>query len=99
MVQGFFIGGNMEEQALLFDDGFGWEEHYQNMPEYNNQNLPKPFIVAVFKFRNQEDYDQFHQIVKKELYGGQKVFDGMQREDVKNAWYPLNEKGSGYEYS
>lgn len=71
---------------------------YFDMPEYNNVNLPEPFITATFKFRNQEDYDTFHALVKKYIYGGAKVFDGMQRKDKKTAWFPLLEKASNYEY-
>ena len=74
------------------------EEHWVGMPEYNNIKIPEPAIVVTFKFRNQEDYDNFHAVVKKELYDGKKVFDGMQRKDKKTAWYPLNEKASKYKY-
>lgn len=44
-------------------------EHYQDLPEYNNVNIPKPEIVATFKFRTKEDFDLFHSVIKKELYG------------------------------
>ena len=71
---------------------------YFDMPEYNNVNLPEPFITATFKFRNQEDFDNFNALIKEHLYGGAKVFDGMQRKDKKTAWYPLLEKASNYEY-
>lgn len=54
--------------------------------------------MATFKFRNQQDYDYFHAIIKKELYNNEKVFDGMQSKNKKQAWYPLKEKASKYFY-
>lgn len=71
-------------------------EHWVGMPEYNNINMPEPLITATFKFRTQEDYDDFHQKVKQHIYNGKKVFDGMQRKEKKQAWYPLPEKASDY---
>ena len=69
-----------------------------NMPEYNNIKEPDPFIEAKFKFKNQEDYDEFHKLIKKYLYNDQKVFDGMQKKDKKYAWYPLKPKAKLYKY-
>lgn len=74
------------------------KEEYINMPEYNNIKEPKPEIIATFKFKNKEDYDEFHKLIKKYLYDGKKVFDGMQRKDRKTTWYPLKEKASKYIY-
>lgn len=71
---------------------------YINMPEYNNTKRPEPEIEAKFKFRNKEDYDKFHQLVKKYIYDGVKVFDGMQKKHFKQAWFPLLEKASKYYY-
>jgi len=68
------------------------------MPEYNNTPQPKPLITALFKFATVEDYDTFHNFIKQGLYGGKKVFDGMQRKDAKQAWWPLKEKASKYIY-
>ena len=68
------------------------------MPEYNNEKQKEPEITATFKFANKKDYDEFHALVKKYVYGGTKVFDGMQRKNKKNAWYPLKEKASKYYY-
>lgn len=75
-----------------------WQEHYIGMPEYNNHKQEDPYIIATFKFRNQEDFDQFNKLIKEHLYNGEKVFDGMQRKDKKSTWYPLNIKGSKYKY-
>jgi hypothetical protein len=74
------------------------EDLYFDMPEYNNVDLPGPAITATFKFRNEEDYNKFHELIKKHIYDGAKVFDGMQSKTKKNAWYPLLEKASKYEY-
>ena len=89
---------NKSNQTEIFETKEYWEIHYKNMPEYNNIKKPEPFITAVFKFKNQDDFDLFHKIIKEHLYGGKKVFDGMQRKDRKSAWFPLNEKASKYEY-
>ena len=75
------------------------KSEWKDMPEYNNKVIPDAFITATFKFRNQEDYDYFHSIVKKELYNSNKVFDGMQSKEKKQAWFPLNEKASKYIYT
>lgn len=75
-----------------------WKKEWKNMPEYNNIQQQEPFITATFKFRNQQDYDYFHSIIKKELYNGEKVFDGMQSKNKKQSWYPLKEKASKYFY-
>ena len=72
---------------------------YTGMPEYENTKQPEPKITATFKFRCQEDYDKFHDLVKYHIYDGEKVFDGMQRIEKKSAWFPLKEKGSNYRYT
>lgn len=75
-----------------------WKEHYLEMPEYNNIKQEEPFIIATFKFRNQEDFDLFNKLLKEHLYDGEKVFDGMQRKNKKSTWFPLNEKASKYRF-
>jgi hypothetical protein len=75
-----------------------WKEHYVNMPEYNNFEQSPPAIVVRFKFRSQEDFDEFNKLIKTHLYNGEKVFDGMQRKNDKSAWYPLTPKASKYRY-
>lgn len=74
------------------------EELYFDMPEYDNEKQPQPLITATFKFSSKEDYDKFHSLVKEHLYDGEKVFDGMQKLEAKQAWYPLKEKASNYRY-
>tara|TARA_R100001510_G_C7456410_1_gene78929 strand:- start:209 stop:463 length:255 start_codon:yes stop_codon:yes gene_type:complete len=73
-----------------------WEEHYKELPEYNNKKQEEPFIIAKFKFRNQKDFDEFNELLKKYVYKTNKVFDGMQRKTEKQAWFPLKEKASKY---
>ena len=91
----------MEKQNNLFEDDFSgndWEQEYIEMPEYNNKKQPDPLIIATFKFRNEEDYLEFKNIIQKYAYEGEKVFDGMQQKDKKSSWYPHKEKASKYEY-
>ena len=82
---------DMEEKTDVYTEWVG-------MPEYNNVDQADPVITATFKFRNEEDYEEFKELVKKHLYNGEKVFDGMQKKEAKQAWYPLKEKGSKYAY-
>lgn len=71
---------------------------WNDMPEYIMEHQPEPLITAKFKFRTEEDYLRFNELVKKHIYDGKKVFDGMQRKDEKQAWYPHIEKFSKYYY-
>jgi len=73
-----------------------WEEHYKELPEYNNKKQDEPFIIAKFKFKNQKDFDEFNELLKKYVYKTNKVFDGKQTKTEKQAWYPLKEKASKY---
>ena len=74
------------------------EQHWFDMPEYNNEKEKEPLITATFKFKTQEDFDLFNSLLKEHIYKTNKVFDGMQRKDKKQAWFPLKEKASNYEY-
>jgi acyl-CoA thioesterase len=89
-------------EILLFDsletDANNWEEHWQDMPEYNNLNEEKPKIIAIFKFKNKEEFLDFEKKIKLYLYDNQRVFNGMQSKTRKTAWYPAKEKASNYEY-
>jgi hypothetical protein len=78
------------------DQNKEWEAEWEGMPSYNNEKAKEPFITAIFKFRNQEDFDFFNNFLKENLYKEKKIFDGMQRKDKKSTWYPLNEKASKY---
>lgn len=74
------------------------KKEWVGMPEYNNKVAKEPMITATFKFRNQADFDEFNRLLRCYVYGGAKVFDGMQRKTVKSTWFPLKEKASGYRY-
>ena len=66
-------------------------------PSYNNENKKEPFITATFKFKTKKILSYSKMVdFKKNLYDGQKVFDGMQRKDKKSTWFPLKEKPSNY---
>lgn len=75
------------------------ENEWIDMPEYQNVKQEDAEFTATFKFRNKNDYDYFHSIVKKHIYNDEKVFDGMQSVNHKQAWYPLIEKSSKYVYT
>ena len=93
----FKIKIDMSKQSKLFKEN-EWQEHYKNMPEYNNEKKPEPLITATFKFRSKEDFDNFHAVVKEHLYNGMKVFDGMQRKEKKQSWFPLPPRPSHFNY-
>lgn len=89
------------EQKTLFKNigkTNSWEEEWQDMPEYNNIKEEPPVITATFKFRTEEDFEEFKTIIKEHLFQGEKPFDGTQREEAKTSWYPHKEKASKYEY-
>lgn len=88
----------MEQESFLKNPENKWQDEYVGMPEYNNKPQEDPKITATFKFKSQEDFDEFHKFIKEGLYNGAKVFDGMQRKDKKSTWYPLKEKASKYKY-
>ena len=75
-----------------------WRDHWKDMPEYNNTWEEEPECIAVFKFKTREDYENFKEFIKENLYNGERVFDGMQRRERKTAWYPPKKKSSNYEY-
>lgn len=74
-----------------------WKE-YGGMPEYNNIKQADPVVTATFKFKTFEDFEEFKKLIKKHIYNGVKPFDGMQKKDKKNAWFPHKEKASKYLY-
>lgn len=73
-------------------------EHWDGMPEYDNIKEGPPLITVTLKFKSQEDFEEFNSLMKEHIYKERKVFDGMQRKDKKQAWFPLKKKGSSYEY-
>lgn len=77
---------------------FDWKEHWVNMPEYRNKPEAEPEVVAVFKFKTRDDFEDFNAKVRKFVYDGDRVFDGAQKKQHKNTWYPLKEKDTKYMY-
>ena len=88
----------MKQKEFFAEDNQSIEDLYTDMPEYNNAKQPNAEITATFKFRNQEDYEKFHKLIKNHVYKTNKVFDGMQKKDKKQAWFPLKEKPSNFYY-
>lgn len=90
----------MNKQVPLFEKDEKKQrayKHWGNMPEYKNFVKEKPEIVAKFKFRTKTDFEHFKKLLTEHVYHG-RVFDGMQREKRKQAWFPLREKASNYRY-
>ena len=71
---------------------------WRGMPEYNNKKEKEAVVTAKFKFRSQEDFKKFNDLLKKHVYMTNKIFDGVQTKTSKQAWYPLKEKSSKYIY-
>jgi hypothetical protein len=86
------------KQTELFKTKNEWFDEWLEMPEYNNVKKEQPLITATFKFRTEEDYIKFKDLVQEFVFNGEKVFDGMQKKDKKSSWYPHNQKASKYEY-
>lgn len=87
-----------DNQTSLELETNDWKKEWVGMPEYKNVVQKPPMITATFKFRSQEDFDEFNRLARAYLYGGARVFDGMQKKTVKTTWYPLNEKAGKYRY-
>ena len=85
-------------QIKLFQTENSWEEEWLQMPEYNNIKQLEPLITATFKFRTEQDFLKFKELLQEHIFNGEKVFDGMQRKNQKFCWYPHKEKSSNYEY-
>jgi phosphoribosylaminoimidazole-succinocarboxamide synthase len=76
------------KQNILLNVPKEWEKEWQGMPEYNNPKLKEPLITFTVKFENKKDYIKFHTLLKKYIYNGKRILDGMQKENKKFAWYP-----------
>ena len=87
---------NLDDEERIGND---WKKDWVGMPEYNNVHKQDAFITATFKFRNEEDFIEFNKKIKEHLYDGERVFDGMQRKDIKSTWYPLTERPSKFFYA
>ena len=90
---------NDKQPTLIgIDEAQTWESEWVWMPEYNNSQQPPPFKTATFKFRNEKDYQEFKDLVREHIYNGDRVFNGTQLPNEKQAWYPLPEQPSNYKY-
>ncbi len=49
-------------------------------------------------FDFEEDFDRFMEVVKKELYNDKRVFDGKQKKNDYQAWFPLDARPSEFVY-
>jgi hypothetical protein len=85
-------------QGKLFKTENDWREEWLEMPEYNNTRQPEPLITALFKFRTEEDFETFKNLVQEHIFDGVRVFDGIQKKQTKSSWYPHHPKPSSYEY-
>ena len=56
--QSSLFGGKYDEEP--------WEEHWQDMPEFV-QNDETPYKQVVVNFRNEEDYQNFGKLVEQTL--------------------------------
>lgn len=70
-----------------------WQEN--NMPEYENEEGKPPEMMAVFKFRTINDFEEFKNLLIKHIYKNNLIFlAGLgQKENIKIAWFPQKEKG------
>jgi hypothetical protein len=89
----------MNNQTSLFEDlQNDWQNEWLDMPEYNNTKQLPPLITATFKFKNKEDFDFFMEKVKLSLFNNKRVFDGKQKKNEYNAWFPLDARPSEHIY-
>ena len=90
----------MQEDLFEFENNLGFDplNYWKEMPEYNNIKEKEPEIIATFKFKTKEDFLKFESLLKEHVYKCKRVFDGMQSKTKKQAWFPLKEKASSYEY-
>jgi hypothetical protein len=87
--------GIMQNNLFEFEEHLPeWKNEWIGMPEYNNVKPLPPEIIATFKFRNKNDFDFFMEIVKSKLFNDKRVFDGKQKKNEYNAWFPLDSRPS-----
>jgi hypothetical protein len=75
-----------------------WREHYDGMPEYEHEGYVDPEVTIKFKFRDEESFARFMDVVKRELYDGCRVVDGNQKKGEYQAWYPMPPRPSSFEW-
>lgn len=55
-----------EQQLSLIDVEEWWEEHWQGMPEFVQEDL-MPWRSITVHFRNREDFDKFAELVQQRM--------------------------------
>lgn len=85
-------------ESLFPDFENEWQKEWKEMPEYVNEKKKEPKQTVIFKFKTNEDFNKFMEVVKKELFNNERVFDGNQLKNKKTAWYPLPERPSKHIY-
>lgn len=90
----------MSKQLDLFgnETEIDWKEHWKEMPEYKNKDITEPAITVTFKFESETDFLAFKDICKHVFFNSKKPFDGMQKKDVKTAWWPPAQKANNFRY-
>ena len=66
-----------KEQPTLFDCQSIYDEHWQDMPEFN-QERQKPFSKIIVRIASQEDLDSFAKLIGQRL-----------TPKTKSIWYPF----------
>ncbi len=56
----------IEEQASLFEKGEGWDEEWQGMPEFIQEDL-SPFASVKINFKTREDMEDFFKIIGQDM--------------------------------
>jgi hypothetical protein len=70
------------EQKSLFEVEQNWEDEWQDMPEFIQQKIGKPYAQIIFRFDNEQDLQDFAKLI------GQKL-----TKKTKSAWHPQIERG------
>lgn len=65
-----------DKQMKLFDSPEWWEEHWQGMPEFVQDDL-SPFRTIMLHFKDREDMELFEKLVDQKIY-----------RETKSIWYP-----------
>ena len=65
-----------EKQLTLFENKEWWEDHWQDMPEFIQNDL-RPYGEITVKFRNRKDFESFKAAISQPI-----------TEKTKAIWYP-----------
>lgn len=73
------------KQTNLFNEEDFFEKHWQDMPEYNQEDLTS-YRKIIVHFRNDEDVEKFSELLNQKITAKQ-----------PSLWYPKLEKRSHYD--